>query len=240
MPFEFDPAELGLELTAEQQQALSAKFQTSLDAEVSGLKGKNSDLIQKEKQLKDQMKQFEGIDPERARHLEKTIAENEEARLISEGKMDEVMEKRTARMRDEYERQKQSDASELEKARMFSDKFRGRVMSDEVRAAVSKLGNMAESAAEDAAYRAQMLFEVNDEGQVVPKENAGLDAEGKPLTVQNWLASMQESAPHWFLRPQGTGAPGSGSSSASPKAWKDASTKEEKLAFIRAKAKSQS
>lgn len=240
MPFEFDPAELGLELTDEQKQAIEAKFNSSLESEVSGLKGKNSELIQKEKALKEQMKQYDGVDPQRARELEKMLAENEEARLISEGKLQEVIDARTERMRTEYERRNQEMEQQLTGAKTFAEKFRGRVLSDEVRAAAGKLGDVADSAAEDAAFRAQMLFEVNDEGQVVPKESAGLDANGKPLTVESWLASMRESAPHWFLRPQGAGAPGSGSSSASPKAWKDANSLDDKVSVIRAKLKSKS
>lgn len=244
MPFEFDPSELGIELSEEQsaqlKEKLSAKYQESVDAEVGGLKAKRDELLEYQRKMKDQLKQYDGIDPERARKLEQTLAENEEARLIAEGKIEEVMASRTERMRNESAKQVEEARREAEAARGFAEKFRSRVLSDEVRTVASKLGDLAETASDDAFLRAQSLFEVNDEGVVVPKESAGLDADGKPLTVQSWLASMRESAPHWFLRPQGSGAPGSNSSSASPRAWKDAQTTADKVEILKRKQRGNS
>lgn len=238
MTFEIDLAELGLELDDEKAQAikdaLAAKYQESLDREVGGLKSKRDELLEAQKRMKEQLKQFEGIDPERARKLEEQIAQSEEARLIADGKLDEVLNQRTERMRTEYERKLHEATQTAEQAKGFADRFRGRVLSDEIRSAVAKVG-MVDSAAEDAALRAGALFEVNDEGVVVAKEGAGLDASGKPLTIQSWLESMKDSAPHWFLQPKGSGAPGSTGSSASPRAWKDAKTTAEKVELLKRK-----
>jgi len=238
MTFDIDLAELGLELDAEKAEAikgaLAAKHQEVLDREVGGLKSKRDELLEAQKRMKEQLKAYEGIDPERARKLEEQIAQSEEARLIADGRLDEVLAQRTERMRTEYERKLQEATQTAEQARSFADRFRGRVLSDEIRAATAKVG-MVDSAAADAALRAQALFEVNDEGSIVAKEGAGLDANGKPLTIQSWLESMKDAAPHWFLQPKGSGAPGSSGSSTSPRAWKDAKTTAEKVELLKRK-----
>lgn len=238
MPFEIDFAELGLELDEEQaaklKENLSAKHQELLDQEVGGLKSKRDELLEAQRGMKDKLKQYEGIDPERARKLEEQIAQSEEARLIADGKLDEVINQRTERMKSEYDRQLQEASQTAEQARAFADKFRGRVLSDEIRGAAAKLG-LIDSASQDAFYRAQHLFEVDDEGNVVAKENAGYDSNGKPLTPETWLESMRDQAPHWFPQPKGSGAPGSNGSSASPRAWKEATTTKEKVEILKRK-----
>ncbi|MFT0140777.1 hypothetical protein ACEK07_46130 [Alcanivoracaceae bacterium MT1] len=234
MSFDIDLNELGIELDDDKanalKEALSAKHQEALDSEVGGLKEKRDELLKAQRALKDQLKQYDGIDPERARKLEAQLAENEEAQLIADGKLDEVLNKRTERMREEYDRKLAEAQKTAEGSKAFAQKFRGRVMSDEIRAAAGKAG-LVDSAVEDAIYRAGALFEVNDEGEVVPKEEAGLDADGKPLTPLAWLKSMQEKAPHWFPVPQGGGAPGNNGGKATGKKRSEMSA-EEKYAFI--------
>jgi len=79
MPFEIDPKELGLELDETQtsafQQTLSDKVQQAIDAEVSGLKTKNTELLGNNRKLKsefDALKgQFDGLDIEAVKGLQK-------------------------------------------------------------------------------------------------------------------------------------------------------------------------
>lgn len=238
MPLEIDFNELGIELDDEKaaalKEALSAKHQEALDQEVGGLKSKRDELLEAQRKMKDQLKQFEGIDPERARKLESQLAENEEARLIADGKLDEVLNKRTERMREEYDRKLQEASQTADQSKAFADKFRGRVMRDEIRTAAAEVG-LVDSAVEDAVYRAGGLFEVNDEGNVVPREDAGFDENGKPLTPQAWLESMREKAPHWFPVPEGSQSRGGGGSPGAPRAWKDAKSTKEKVELLKRK-----
>lgn len=237
MPFDVDLNELGLELDDEQaakvKQALSTKYQEALDADVSGLKSKRDELLESQRKMKDQLKQYEGIDPERARHLEQQIAQSEEAKLIADGKLDEVINQRTERMRAEYDRQLQDAQTQAEQALEFANRFKGRVMSDEMHRLGAKVG-MRESAVEDAVHRAAQLFEVNNEGQVVPKENAGYDAKGNKLTLDAWAESLKEAAPHLFHQPEGLDLPG-GSRSNAPRAWQDAKTTADKVELLKRK-----
>lgn len=236
MALEIDFAELGLELDDEKaaalKEALSTKHQEAIDKEVGGLKTKRDELLANERKLKDSLKQYEGIDPERARKLEEQIAQSEEARLIADGKMDEVMNQRTERMRSEYERKLQESTQSTERYKSKAEKADGHVMRNAIGQAASAVG-LIDTAAEDAAYRAAQLFEVDEELNVVPKEGVGYDADGKPLTMKSWLESMRDQAPHWFPQPKGSGSPGNNGSSTSPRAWKDAATTKEKVEILK-------
>lgn len=237
MSFEIDFAELGLELDDEKaaalKETLAAKHQEALDKEVGGLKSKRDELLDAQRKMKDQLKQYEDIDPERARKLEAQLAENEEARLIADGKIDEVLDKRTERMRSEFERKLQETTQAAEQAKSFADRFRGRVMSDEMHRVADAVGMRPEAVA-DAVNRASPLFEVNDEGQVVPRDPNERDADDKPLSLKAWAESLKEAAPHLFHQPEGLDLPGGGRSNA-PRAWKDAKTTADKVALLKRK-----
>lgn len=240
MTLEIDFKELGIDLDEEKatalKEALSSKHQEALDKEVGGLKSKRDELLDAQRKMKDQLKQYEGIDPERARKLEQQLAENEEARLIADGKLDEVLNQRTERMRQEYDRKLQEASQTAEQSKEFADKFRGRVMRDEIRTAAAEVG-LVDAAVEDAVFRAGGLFEVNDEGNVVPREDAGLDENGKPLTPEAWLESMRDKAPHWFPVPEGSQSHGGAGGPGAPRAWKDAKTTKEKVDILKRKQK---
>lgn len=238
MSLDIDLNELGIELDDEKasalKEALSAKHQEALDKEVGGLKSKRDELLDAQRKMKDQLKQFEGIDPERARKLEQQLAENEEARLIADGKIDEVLSKRTERMQAEYERKLSEAQTEAEKAKARAEKFTGRAFSDELRTAAAQVG-ILDSAVPDAVYRGRELFAVDDDGNVVAKDGV-LDQDGKPLTPETWLNSMRDQAPHWFPTPKGSGAPGSsGNGSSAPRAWQDAKTTRDKVEYLKRK-----
>lgn len=184
--------------------------QAEVDALVNGLKGKNSELLGKLKEQKaavsdatERLKQFDGIDPESVRTILKRFSDDEEAKLIAEGKIDEVLEKRTEMMRTSHEKDLQALQGELEKAQAVATKFTDRVLADSVRAAGSEAG-IHKAAFEDAIYRAKGAFEINSDGEIIAKDGK-FDSDGKPLTPKAWFEGMKEQAPHWFPAPQGGG-----------------------------------
>lgn len=211
--------ELGIELSEDQTKALASKFEAEIESTVTGLKTKNGELIGKEKQLKELLKQFDGLDAEKAREALKKQQELADKKLIDEGKLDELVLQRTERMKEDFEKKYQELTGQAEQAKSFANKFKGRVLSDEIRTIATELG-VIPSAIDDAIYRSRDLFTVDDEGKVIPTESAGLDAKGNPLTTKAWLESMREKAPHWYPVPKGTGAPGSFNGQAVNK-WSD-------------------
>jgi hypothetical protein len=169
--------------------------------EVAGLKAKNEELLGKLKAGSEQLKAFDGIDPVKTREMLSRFENDAEAKLISEGKMTEVIEKRTERLRADYEK-KLSDAqaavkSESERAKAYQ----GRVLDDAIRAAAGKAGVHA-FAVDDALFRGRALFALDNDGQAVQLGSDGhpvLGKDGKSFfSPSEWLEGMKETAPHWF------------------------------------------
>lgn len=187
---------------------IQAKISAAVDAAVAGLKLKNGELIGEQKRLKETLKSFDGIDPEKVRTMLSRLENDDEAKLLAEGKMDEVIQRRTAKRDADWQTKldAQVAATEAEKAR--SGKFLGRVLDEQIRAAVN--GKVHEKAVEDSLFRARMIFTLDDNGNAVQLQDGQpvLGKDGKTaFTPAEWIESMRDSAPHWFP------ATGSGSGS---------------------------
>lgn len=213
---------------------LQAIIDKQVNEQVVGLKAKNSELLGKLKEQNENLKRFEGIDPEQVKGILQRFDNDEEAKLIAEGKIDEVINKRTERLRHDVEKKLQSEKRRAEKAEEFANKFRSRVLGDEIRAAASQSGALA-SAQEDLILRAKGTFKINDEGQAVAVDEENNPIMGKdgrtPLTPAEWIDSLKESAPHLFPSASGTGSGDSKSGGAHFKRSQMSSS--DKAAYIR-------
>lgn len=176
---------------------------------VNGLKTKNGELIATQKQLKEQLAKFDGVDPEAVTNILKRFADDEEAGLIKAGKLDEVISKRTERMKAGYDKDLKSATDRVSAAEARSQKFTLRVLESHIRAEASSAG-LHKHAVDDALFRARNVFTVNDDGEpIAEKDVVGKD--GKPLTLKEWFGDMKDKAPHWWPAAQGGGASGGGS-----------------------------
>lgn len=193
---------------------VKAAIAAAIEKEVTGLKSKNAELIGDSKKLKEQLARFEGIDPDVVRTIMKRFADDEEAGLIKAGKFDEVLEKRTSKMREDFQKQLDAAKGDAAKARQLAKAFQGRVLDDAVRAAATKAG-LHQHAIEDALFRARSMFTLDENGQAVQLAEDGKPVLGKDgksaFGPSEWLEGMKEKAPHWFpANASGGGASGSG------------------------------
>ncbi|HBS7726884.1 hypothetical protein AAHX75_14410 [Klebsiella pneumoniae] len=195
------------EITPEIQKLIDEQ----VSAQVSGLKNKNSELLGKLKESTESLKRFEGIDPDAVKTILQRFSDDEEAQLIAAGKIDEVLDKRTERLRADVDKQIKAANERAEKAEAFSSKFRDRVLGDAIRNAALKAGALPE-ASDDLILRAKGTFQLNDEGEAVAVDANGdvlFGKDGKtPLTPVEWAESLKETAPHLFPRAEGSGAGG--------------------------------
>jgi len=242
MPFEFDPAALGLTLNDEQtaalKEALGSKVQQYLDGEVAGLKSKNQELLGSNKTIKgelDKLKgQFDGLDIEAVKGLLAKASQDEETRLIAEGKLDEVITRRTERLRGDYDKQLATEKARADKAEAFAAKYSDKVLADSIRAAAIKAGALPE-ATEDIILRARGTFKLSEDGEPVARDRDGEVIYGKdgktPLSPLEWAESLRESATHLWPRAQGAGPTGDNGGKATKK-WGDY-TETERAALAR-------
>lgn len=228
MPFDFDPADLGLTLDEAQaealKEALGGKVQEYVDNEVAGLKSKNTALLGSNKTIKTELEklkgQFDGLDIEAVKGLLAKAGQDEETKLIAEGKLDEVISRRTERLRTDLDKQVKAANERADKAEAFAAKYSDKVLADSIRAAAIKAGALPE-AAEDIILRARGTFKLSEDGEPVATDRAGEVVYGKdgktPLSPLEWAESLRETATHLWPRAQGAGQTGDNGGKATKK-----------------------
>ncbi|MFK3945627.1 hypothetical protein [Pseudomonas fulva] len=243
MPFDFDPAAHGLTLdeaqTAALKAALGSDVQQYLDGEVSGLKAKNRELIDSNKTIKTELEgikgKFDGLDIEAVKGLLTKAGQDEETKLIAEGKLDEVVSRRTERLRSDLDKQIKAANERAEKAEAFAAKYSDKVLADSIRAAAIKAGALPE-AAEDIILRARGTFKLSEDGEPIATDRDGQVIYGKdgksPLSPHEWAESLRETATHLWPRAQGAGPTGDNGGKATQK-FSDM-TEAERTALFRA------
>lgn len=189
-----------------------------LDAEIEDVSGLKT-ALQKErdtskaalKRVSEFETRFAGIDPDQVRAILDRVANDAEAKLIAEGKIDEVIEKRTERLRADADKRVNDAVNDAKSARERADRFSQRVLDDQIRAAAAKAGIHAH-AVDDALFRGRSMFALDENGHAVQLGDDGQPVLGKdgktPFSPAEWLDSMKEAAPHWF--PAGASGSGSG------------------------------
>lgn len=219
--------------------AIAPEVQAMIDARVneavSGLKSKNSELLGKLKDASENLKRFDGIEPDAVRSILKRFSDEEEAGLIAAGKLDEVLNKRTERMKGDYDKKLGAEAEARAKAEAKAQKLAQRTLAGALRDAAIKSGALPE-ALDDIVLRAGGLWRLNDDGEAVAVngDEIILGKDGKtPLTPMEWAESLRETASHLWPKAQGTNAPGSSTGARGAVAKKaSAMTPAEKAAYI--------
>lgn len=195
-----------------QGPAITPEIQAIIDQQVSaavdGLKNKNAELLGKVKSQGDALKAFDGIDPNAVRSILQRFSDDEEAKLIASGKIDEVLNKRTERMKSAFEKDTQAAVKAKEAAEQRAAKFTRRVLENSIRSEAISAG-IHQHAVDDAIFRASVTFLLDEEGNPAAVEGA-FGKDGKPLTLKEWFADMKEKAPHWWPASQGGGGAGHG------------------------------
>ena len=205
-------------------EEVRAQVRKELEQEYAGLKANRDAVLEEKRQLKEKLAGIESViatvggqDGIKAlQELKGRLEKDEMGKLLAEGKYEEVLERRTARMRSEHDQQVKSLTDQLEvehKHRLASEQARVDLMLEtSVRAAAGKMG-VIDSAVSDVILRAKGVFSFDQErGSLVIKDEQGgavLGKDGKtPMPIEEWLEGHKESARHWFPPSKGAGAQG--------------------------------
>lgn len=211
---------------------VKALIDSAVAEATKGLKNTNAAIKLEKKELSEKLKAFDGIDPEAIGAILKRFADDEESSLIKEGKIDEVLNKRTQRMKAEADKRVSTAEDALKKASERSQRLVAKAIDREVMAAASEAG-IHKHAIEDAVIRARSMFQLDDEDNVIAAEDI-TNVNGEPLTLKEWFTDMKEKAPHWFpASASGGGASGSGTHH--PSKGDFGGSQKERLAAIRSK-----
>ena len=190
------------------------------------------------KVLKANLKAFEekykDIDPEKVKTLLSKVENDAEAKLLADGKLEEVVLNRMEKQKAESERRVNEAIAERDKESSKANKFEQRVLDNHIRAAGVSAG-AHEGGINDALLRARATFTLDENGDPVQVDSSGFPVLGKdgktPFTVKEWLEERKEDCPHWFpAGNSGGGASGNSSTKANVKDLSKLSPRERLLA----------
>lgn len=204
---------------------IKAAIQAAVVEAVKGLKDKNAELIKDKKELKDELgslkSKVDGLDLDAIKVLLDKSNQDEESKLIAEGKIEEVIQKRTEKMREEHEKLLKAEKERADKAETYANKFRQSVIQGQIVQAAVEMGALSEATA-DIAFLAQSQFSLDENGKAVAIDANGEVVIGKdgsnPVTPKEWVEGLRENKPYFWPKANGSGSPGSGTSI---KKWSD-------------------
>lgn len=184
---------------AAEEAKVAKLIQDKVDAEVAGLKKKNEELIAKNKTLAEHNKRFDGVDLDALTKMKASLDANEDAKLITEGKAAQVIEKYTERMRAEQAAKLQEKDALIAEQAQRADLYKDRVLENALRSAFTGLHA---GAVEDAIMLAKTQFVLDAKGNAVQLDASGNPVLGKdgssPFTPKEWIEIQKERKLHWF------------------------------------------
>lgn len=219
----FDP------LDPADQKVLTDAITAALEKETVGLKNKNGELIAEEKRLKAQLKEINdglgGMDVKGLKELQLKLEQNEELRLLSEGKTTEVVERRVAVMKADHVKEVQKITEERDRNAGLAARYKDATLANGIRKAAQDAG-VEVTAIDDIVLRARATgWTVDDNGNAVQIDAKGDPVLGKdaktPFQPSDWVEGLRETAPHLWPKARGGNAGGGGK--ATDKTWTDLS-----------------
>lgn len=201
--------------------AVQALIQAEATKAIAAIKAKNDELIAEKRKLQEFASTFEGIDKDTLKNYMERLKNDEETRLIAEGKIDEVMARRTDRMRETYQSQIEERAKALEDANARFQRLEQEFNQSKIEAAVRDAATAAKvepTAIDDVLARARSHFTLI-EGRLVSKDQhtgeIRIGADGKsPYSPVDFMEDLKKSAPHFWPRSTSGGFTGPGGAAA--------------------------
>jgi hypothetical protein len=197
-----------------------------LDADGVVSQSKLDEFRQNNITLTNQLKRFEGIDPDAVRQLADDKRKLEEAQQLKAGEVDKVIEARLKTARAEWDKAHGVVVAER-------DTLTSRLTAIQIDQAVvteaTKRG-LRPTALTDITARARMTFKlVNGVPQAFEADGqtARMGKDGaSPMTLAEWVDALVSDAPHLFEANAGSGAAGSGGGAAGNRSAKNPFRKE--------------
>lgn len=197
---------------AKAQEEVNKTIETKIAEATFGLKTKNEELLTEKKKIQATLKDFENLDPAAAREALKFLEENEDAKLIKEGRISELVDKKTTSLRTQHEEtvtKLSQDLNENKKnASFFKEKYETKVISDGLRDFAVKAGVRVE-ALDDIILRGKSIFTLDPHGNLEARGQDGKlikTEDDKILSPDLWVEGLKKVAPHYWPASKGLDA----------------------------------
>ena len=194
--------------------AIKVDFGKQITVEVekatSGIKANHDKLLDEKKKLQEK---FKGItDPEEALKALSLVNDNEDFRMLKDGKFEEVIAKRLSTATQEFETKITELNDKLSSNEMTATKYKS-LFADTVRDLRIKEAALATgifpNALDDILNKGRNIFSVSDdEVSVEARDSKGhlrKTTDDKILTVDAWIESLRKTSPHYWPQSKGGG-----------------------------------
>src|SRR5215510_3888300 len=201
-------------------QALYSERDGELVLDVDGVveKAKHDEFraanVALKKELEEQKKRFEGIDPDEVRKLAEEKRQLEETQQLKLGEVEKVLENRLKTAKGEWDKQFSAVAAERDS---LTTRLTAIQIDQGITTVATKKG-LRPTAIPDITARARTVF------RLVNGAPTAFEADGKtvrfgkdgmtPMTLEEWVDTQVADAPHLFESNSGGGAAGDGSGGA--------------------------
>ena len=200
--------------------AIKEQADARTETELAGLKANKEQILGEKRKLAEKLlemdKKWEGLDPEKVRSLTQQFEQSEEAKLIADGKIEDVLNKRTEAMRQDANTRVGAATTrntELEATIVAKDaKIAELVIDAQIGDAIASSKGCRQTARRDILRAAREVFALDENHAPIARTLEGTLRMGKngkdPLTPAEWLDGEKEVSPHWWEASSGGGASG--------------------------------
>jgi len=216
MDFDFITDETQREQAIEAYNNLVDQHKLELDEAVSGLKSKNAELLDEKKKIERKLREFESFDFDKANEALEFLENNKDAQLIKDGKVDELIEKRTSQLVSDHEAAineiKGQLKEEMERAGLYENLYKTKMVEDALRDVAIK-AKVRPEAITDVLLHGKNVFSLADDGSIEARDENGKlrkTEDDKVLTPANWIEGLKKVSPHYWPESRGAGAFGGG------------------------------
>lgn len=192
------------------------EIQKIVEEQVKGLKNKNQELLAKNKEFAEMTKQWEGVDPNIIKNLVDRMRNDEETKLLAEGKIDDVVNRRVENMKKDHTSQLEALSNKLKD---YENEIKQRdhyltelVIDHQIKDAYTSL-DFEPAALDDIVRYARTIFKMDENRNAVPRDPATgsliFGKDGKtPISAREWLENLAEKKPYLKRPSKGGGSQG--------------------------------
>lgn len=173
----------------------------------------NIALTKAQKDIQEKLAKYKDIDPDKyaaALEAQKKLDALEDKNLMDEGKVEELIGKRTENMRKDNEARIAALQAQLKQREEGYNKYRGTVkqlkVKQAVRDAIGKVGVPKANALTHIDNLAEKQWGLDDNDELVPVDV--YDDSGKPIKMEDWAARLLKDNAYFFEDSRGGGGQG--------------------------------
>ncbi len=197
---------------------VQAQIKEAVRKATEGLNTKNQQLLDELKNTKEKAKQFDGLDLEKLKNLQKHMDESEEAKLIADGKLDEVFNRRFARVNEDNQTRLNALAQSKEESDKKATKYeelysKERIRNQAIRAA--EKSGVNPDAIDDVVDKVLARFSLGEDGSLEARDEKGgliMSKDGKTvLQPEEYInETLKSKFSYYWPSSQGAGFGGGG------------------------------